>query len=58
VPAGFAVVLVLDGDGALVSAAGTLALSAGQTCVVPAGFDDWEARGPLRLVLVRPGGAW
>ena len=55
VPAGFAVVMVLEGDGALVSAAGTLALSAGATCVVPAGFDDWEARGPLRLALVRPG---
>jgi mannose-6-phosphate isomerase len=57
VPAGFAVLIVLDGDGALVSATGTLALSAGQTCVVPAGFGDWEARGPLRLVLVRPGRA-
>jgi mannose-6-phosphate isomerase len=57
VPAGFAVVVVLDGDGALASAAGSLALSAGQTCVVPAGFGDWEARGPLRLVLVRPGQA-
>lgn len=57
VPAGYAVAVVLDGDGTLMSAAGTVAISVGQTYVIPAGFDDWEARGPLRMVLVRPGGA-
>lgn len=55
VPSGFGVVVVLEGDGELVSAEGAHPLSAGETHAVPAGFGDWQARGSLRLILVRPG---
>jgi len=55
VPSGFAAVVVLEGDGELLSEDGTVAVSAGGTYAVPAGFGDWQARGALRLVLARPG---
>lgn len=58
VPAGFAAVVVLDGDGALLSAAGEVPVSRGDLLAVPAAFGDWRVRGPVRLVVARPGTDW
>jgi mannose-6-phosphate isomerase len=55
---GFAVVVVLDGAGELVSDEGATEVERGQTYAVPAGFGPWEARGDLRLVVARPGIGW
>jgi mannose-6-phosphate isomerase len=58
VPAGFAAVIVLEGGGALVSGDHEIAVAGGDLLAVPAGFGDWAARGPLRVVVVRPGKGW
>lgn len=58
VAAGFAVVIVIDGHGNLVSASGRRAVSRGDTLVVPSGLGDWEAHGALRMVVARPGVDW
>lgn len=57
VASGFAAVVVLEGEGELVSRDGACTVSSGETYAVPAGFGDWQARGALRLVLARPGGS-
>lgn len=58
VPSGFAAVVALEGGGALVSDAGEIGVAGGDLLAVPAGFGDWSARGPLRLVVARPGADW
>jgi mannose-6-phosphate isomerase len=60
VPAGFAAVLVLPGDGArssstLRSPAGAVAVAGGQTWAVPAAFGDWAPTGAARVLVARPG---
>ncbi len=54
-PAGFAVVVVLAGEGALVGGDGKEPVTAGQVLAVPAGFGDWRADGDVRLLVCRPG---
>jgi mannose-6-phosphate isomerase len=58
VPAGFAVGVVVDGRGELAGPAGSLGVTRGDTLVVPASFGDFEVRGPVRMVLARPGVDW
>ena len=57
-PAGFAVLVVLDGEGDLVGQRDHCSVRRGDTLVVPAGCGDWEARGPVRVVVARPGAGW
>lgn len=54
-PAGYAVVVVVDGAGTLTGDGGTLEVARGQVLAVPAGFGSWRAEGDLRLVVCRPG---
>ena len=58
VPSGFAAVVALEGGGALVSEEGEVDVAGGDLLAVPAGFGDWSVRGPLRLVVARPGAGW
>ena len=58
VPAGFAALVVLDGEGSIRSASETIAVSRGDLVAVPAGFGGWSVDGPVRLVVARPGTAW
>lgn len=58
VPAGFAAAVVLEGAGALVSARGEVSVAGGDLLAIPAGFGDWSPRGPLRMVVARPGTGW
>jgi mannose-6-phosphate isomerase len=55
VDAGYAVMVLLSGEGELVSRHGTTPLRRGEVCAVPAGLGEWELRGPVRAVLSRPG---
>jgi mannose-6-phosphate isomerase len=57
-PAGFAAVVVLEGRGALGSAGHAVPVAGGDLLAVPAQFGEWSARGPLRLVVARPGTGW
>jgi mannose-6-phosphate isomerase len=57
VPAGFAVAIVLDGEGRA-AGADTVTLSRGETWVVPAAFGDWALDGDVTLLLARPGAGW
>ena len=57
VEAGYAVAVVLDGQGRLASDEGEVDVEHGAVLAVPAGFGDWQARG-VRMVLVRPGEGW
>ncbi len=57
-PAGFAVGVVLDGQGELTTGAGTVAVPRGSTFVVPAAAGDWALRGPARVAVARPGAGW
>lgn len=54
-PAGFAVVVVLAGDGALAGEDGTEPVAPGQVLAVPASFGSWRADGDVRLLVCRPG---
>lgn len=58
IPSGFAAVVVLDGGGALVSAEGEVGVAGGDLLAVPAAYGDWSVRGPLRVVVARPGVGW
>ena len=58
VPAGFAVVVVLDGDGTLQSPAGAVDVVRGQVLAVPSAFGPWAASGDLRVLVCRPGVGW
>ena len=54
VPAGFAVVVVLDGDGRVSSDGGDLDVRRGDVALVPHSAGRWELRGGVRGVLCRP----
>jgi mannose-6-phosphate isomerase len=56
VPAGFAAVVVLDGDGALVGD-DEVAVRRGELLAVPAAFGSWAVRG-VTVVVGRPGEDW
>jgi mannose-6-phosphate isomerase len=59
VPAGFAVAVALSGAGALHAARGdSIAVSTGNTLVVPAACGDWRVDGDVRLLVCRPGDSW
>lgn len=63
VPAGFAVVVVLQGAGLMLPRAiqdhtDRLDVRRGQVLAVPAGYGDWELRGSVRAVLCRPSADW
>ena len=58
VPAGFAALVVLDGEGTVRSDRDTIAVCEGDLIAVPAGFGPWSVEGPVRLVAARPGAAW
>lgn len=57
-PAGFAVVLVTDGEGELVSASGRLAVARGQVLAVPHAFGDWRVEGGAEVLVAEPGAGW
>ena len=63
VPAGFAVLLVLDGSGELASAQSRpedepVRLTRGDCWAVPAAFGDWRISGDATVVVARPGSTW
>jgi mannose-6-phosphate isomerase len=58
VPAGFAAVVVLEGGGALVSGAGEVPVAGGDLVAVPAAYGAWSVRGPLHVLVARPGIGW
>jgi mannose-6-phosphate isomerase len=53
-PAGFAVLVVIDGDATLESAAGSLALTRGATALIPFGAGPTTIVGTLRGILCAP----
>jgi mannose-6-phosphate isomerase len=55
--AGFAVALVLAGEGSLVGDE-EISYRAGQVFAVPAGFGSWEVRGSGSLLVATPGVGW
>ncbi len=55
VPAGFTVVVVLDGDGELTGGVAACPVRRGQVLAVPAAFGGWAAEGDVRLLVCRPG---
>ncbi len=55
--AGFAVALVLEGDGVLVGD-GEIPYRSGQVFAVPAAFGDWTVRGSGSLLVATPGVGW
>jgi mannose-6-phosphate isomerase len=57
-PAGFAVVLVTDGDGELVGAGGRVAASRGQVFAVPHAFGAWRVEGEAAVLVAEPGAGW
>ncbi|MCT7659377.1 class I mannose-6-phosphate isomerase [Mycobacterium deserti] len=58
-PAGFAVAVVLSGSGSLSPANGeSLAVTKGNTLVVPASSGPWHVAGDLRLLVCRAGESW
>ena len=54
-PPGFAVALVLAGEGTLVGDDGAEPVSAGQVLAVPAAFGGWRPDGDVRMLVCRPG---
>lgn len=58
VPAGFAVVVVLNGDGELAGQTETIEVSRGQVLAVPHAFGSWQVRGDVQLLVCRPGLGW
>lgn len=57
VRAGFAALVVLDGEGRITGDDGDLPVRRGDLLAVPAAFGAWRASG-VRLVVARPGGDW
>jgi mannose-6-phosphate isomerase len=55
VEGGFAALVVLDGEGALVTSDGDRTLRRGETWAVPAAAGDWRLDGAVRLLVARPG---
>jgi mannose-6-phosphate isomerase len=59
VPAGFAVAVVLSGAGSVKPTDGEpVAVTAGDTVVVPAASGEWHVEGDVRLLVCRPGESW
>ncbi|CAH0196241.1 class I mannose-6-phosphate isomerase [Microbacterium sp. Bi128] len=56
--AGFAVVLVSDGAGALVSEAGSVDVERGQVYAVPHAFGAWRLTGAAEVLVAAPGAGW
>ena len=54
VPAGFAAVVVLDGDGELVAADEPTPVKRGDVLAVPAAAGDWTVRGEAEVLVARP----
>ncbi|MFS0734919.1 class I mannose-6-phosphate isomerase [Microbacterium sp. 1P10UB] len=57
-PAGFGVVLVTDGEGALVGARERIDVARGQVLAVPHAFGDWHVEGDATVLLGEPGAGW
>jgi mannose-6-phosphate isomerase len=57
-PAGFAVVLVAEGEGALVGDGGRLDVARGQVLAVPHAFGGWRLEGDAEVLVGRPGAGW
>ncbi|MCS5713627.1 class I mannose-6-phosphate isomerase [Herbiconiux sp. CPCC 205716] len=55
---GFAVALVLEGEGEFVGTDERLAYRAGHVVAVPAGFGPWEVRGTGSVLVATPGVGW
>ncbi|MGH3424220.1 MAG: class I mannose-6-phosphate isomerase [Nocardioidaceae bacterium] len=58
VPAGFAALVVLDGEGTLNGDGQPVSVRAGEAYAVPAGYGPWSLGGDVRLLLCRPGADW
>ena len=56
--AGFAVVLVTDGDGAIVGAADRIAVQRGEVFAVPHAFGAWRLEGDAAVLVGEPGRGW
>lgn len=56
--AGFAVVLVREGAGALVSDAGSVEIERGQVYAVPHAFGAWRLTGEAEVLVAAPGAGW
>lgn len=57
-PAGFAVVLVTDGEGELVGATARIAIARGQAFAVPHAFGAWTVEGAASVLVAEPGAGW
>ncbi|MEV7622508.1 carbohydrate kinase [Actinoplanes sp. NPDC089786] len=58
VPRGFAVAIVLAGQGELGWSGGGVAIKSGEVFAIPAGLGDWTVTGPARVAICRPGVGW
>ncbi|MGJ9412691.1 class I mannose-6-phosphate isomerase [Aeromicrobium sp. CF4.19] len=58
VPAGFAVLVVLDGPGRLLAGQHEVTLHQGEVWAVPAAFGPWRVDGTARVLASRPGQGW
>ncbi|MDO9380499.1 MAG: class I mannose-6-phosphate isomerase [Nocardioidaceae bacterium] len=58
VPAGFAAVVVLDGEGSIEAGGWSDALGRGDVLAVPAALGDWSVTGDVRALVARPGDEW
>ncbi len=56
--AGFAVVLVTEGGGALVSEVGRVEIERGQAYAVPYAFGAWRLTGDAEVLVAAPGAGW
>ena len=56
--AGFAVVLVTDGDGVLVGDSGRQEVARGQVLAVPHAFGAWRVEGDAEILVGEPGAGW
>lgn len=57
-PAGFAVVLVREGDGTLVGETGRIDVGRGQVLAVPHAFGAWRLEGEAEVLVGAPGTGW
>lgn len=57
-PAGFAVVLVSEGAGAIVSGSDRVPVEHGQVFAVPHAFGDWRVEGEVSVLVAEPGAGW
>ncbi|MGA9100994.1 class I mannose-6-phosphate isomerase [Aeromicrobium sp.] len=58
VPAGFAAVVVIDGNGELETAESTEQVTRGDVLAMPAAAGDWTMRGDLRMLVARAAQNW